>query len=57
MKRLLVVSLLVFLVGFIGNVYAPDVQKIPVYVDVSTADIYQNRSYVNVYQCFLGICS
>lgn len=34
MKRLLVVSLLVFLVGFIGNVYAPDVQKIPVYVDV-----------------------
>ena len=43
MKRLLVVSLLVFLVGFIGNVYAPDVQKIPVYVDVSTGVSFNNE--------------
>ena len=25
--------------------------------NATVPDIYQNRSYVNVYQCFLGICS
>ena len=28
-----------------------------IYDKSNITDIYQNRSYVNVYQCFLGICS
>ena len=34
MKRLLALSVLIFIVGFIGNAYAPDEQKFKVYVEV-----------------------
>ena len=35
MKRLLTLTILVFIVGFIGNAYAPDEQKFKVYVNVT----------------------
>ena len=34
MKRLLALSVLIFIIGFIGNAYAPDVQKFKVSVSV-----------------------
>ena len=41
MKQLLAVSILVFI--FVGIAYAPDVQKISVYVDVSTGGAFNNE--------------
>ena len=38
MKRLLALSILVFMVGFIGNAYSPDEQKFKVFVFVSTPE-------------------
>ena len=38
MKRLLAFSILMFIVGFIGNAYAPDVKKFNVFVIVSAPE-------------------
>lgn len=54
MKRFLALSILVFIVGFIGNTYAPDVQKFKVAVNVEITNKEDSiisedeiRSYIN----------